>query len=162
MISSVTVAALLWTVALSSGLIAGIYFAFSAFIMQAFGKIDTSQSVAAMNAINETILRSWFMPLFFGSTIASVVLLLVALAHWGDAGSGLTLTAGAIYFIGMFVCTAVFNVPLNDLLAGLNEDNTNVEEVWSRYRKAWTRWNHLRTVSSLVTCGLCIWLLSAQ
>jgi uncharacterized membrane protein len=122
------VTALLWTAALSSGLIAGIYFAFSVFIMQAFGKIETSQSVAAMNAINETILRSLFMPLFFGSTIISVILIVVALVHWGDAGSGLTLIAGAIYFVGM----------------------------------SWTQWNHLRTVSSLVTCGLCIWILSAQ
>lgn len=161
--SSSIVTALLWTAALSSGLVAGIYFAFSVFIMQAFGKIETAQSVAAMNAINETILRSLFMPLFFGSTIISVILIVIALVHWGDAGSGMTLIAGAIYFIGMFVCTVVFNVPLNNLLAGLKEENsTNAEAVWSRYLKTWTRWNHLRTVSSLLTCGLYVWLLSAR
>jgi len=159
---SIIVTALLWTAALSSGLIAGIYFAFSVFIMKAFGKIETSQSVAAMNAINETILRSLFMPLFFGSTIISVILIVVALVHWGDTGSGLTLIAGAIYFVGMFVCTVVFNVPLNNVLAGLGEDSANAVEVWSHYLKVWTRWNHLRTVRSLATCGLSIWLLSAQ
>jgi uncharacterized membrane protein len=162
MMTSSIITALFWAAALSSGLIAGIYFAFSVFIMRAFGKIETSQSVVAMNAINETILRSLFMPLFFGSTIVSVILIIVALTHWGDAGSGLTLIAGAIYFVGMFVCTVVFNVPLNHLLAGVNEDNANAEEVWSLYLKTWTLWNHLRTVSSLVTCGLSIWLLSAQ
>jgi uncharacterized membrane protein len=82
--------------------------------------------------------------------------------HWGDAGSGLTLIAGAIYFVGMFVCTVVFNVPLNNVLAGLKEDIANAGEVWSHYLKVWTQWNHLRTVSSLVTCGLSIWLLSTQ
>jgi len=115
-----------------------------------------------MNAINETILRSLFMPLFFGSTIVSGILIVVALVHWGDAGSGLTLITGAIYFVGMFVCTVLFNVPLNNVLAGLNEDSDNAGEVWSHYVKVWTQWNHLRTVSSLVTCGLSIWLLSAQ
>ena len=160
--SSVIVAALFWTAALSSGLIAGIYFAFSVFIMQAFGRIETSQSVAAMNAINKTIQHSLFMPLFFGSTIISVILIIVALLHWGKEGSGLTLIAGAVYFVGMFVCTVVFNVPLNNLLAGLNEDSANAEQVWSHYLKVWTQWNHIRTVSSLVTCGLSIWLLSAQ
>ena len=45
--SSFIVTALLWTAALGSGLIAGIYFAFSVFIMQAFGKIDASQSITA-------------------------------------------------------------------------------------------------------------------
>jgi len=49
MISSLIVTALLWTAALSSCLIARIYFAFSVFIMQAFRKIETSQSVATIN-----------------------------------------------------------------------------------------------------------------
>ena len=160
--SSFIVTALFWTAALSNDLIADIYFTFSAFIIPAFGKIETSQSIAAMNAINETILRSLFMPLFFGSTIISVILIVVALVHWGDTGSGLTLIAGAIYFVGMFVCTVVFNVPLNNVLAGLGEDSANAVEVWSHYLKVWTRWNHLRTVSSLVTCGVSMWLLSAQ
>ncbi len=60
------------------------------------------------------------MPLFFGSTIVSGILIVVALVHWGEAGSGLTLTAGAIFFVGMFVCTVVFNLPLNNVLAGLH------------------------------------------
>ena len=160
MMSSSIVAVLLWTAALSSGLIAGVYFAFSAFIMQAFGKLETSQSVAAMNAINETILRSFFMPLFFGSTLVSVMLMIAALVHWNDAGSGWTLLAGVVYFMGMFVCTVVFNVPLNNLLAKLNEDSTHAGGVWSRYLKTWTQWNHLRTVSSLAASGLSIWLLT--
>jgi uncharacterized membrane protein len=140
---------------------AGIYFAFSAFIMRAFDRLETTQSVAAMNAINKTILGSWFMPLFFGTTIVSVILMIVALANWGDPDSGLMLITGVLYFTGMFVCTAVFNVPLNKLLAGLNEDSTNTAEVWRRYLRTWTGWNHIRTVSLLITCGLCIWLLSA-
>ena len=160
MMSSFIVTVLIWAAALGSGLVAGIYFAFSAFIMQAFGKLEISQSVAAMNAINETILRSLFMPLFFGSTLVSVMLMILALIHWGDAGAGLLLLAGMVYFVGMFVCTVIFNVPLNNLLAKLNEDSTHADAVWSRYLKTWTQWNHLRTVSSLVTCGTCIGLLT--
>jgi len=158
--SSSIVTALLWTAALSSGLIAGVYFAFSGFIMQAFGSINTTQSIAAMNAINETILRSLFMPLFFGSSIISLCLIIVAFAHWGEAGSELMLIAGAVYFIGMFVCTVVFNVPLNNLLARTDPISDHAHQVWSRYLKIWTLWNHLRTASSLITCVLCIRLLS--
>ncbi len=159
--SSSIITALLWTAALSSGLIAGVYFAFSGFIMQAFRKIDTTQFIAAMNAINETILRSLFMPLFFGSSLISVLLVIVAVANWDEAGSGLTLIAGVIYFVGMFVCTALFNVPLNNTLARIDPDSVDAHHVWSRYVKTWTNWNHLRTVSSLVTCVLCIWVLSS-
>ena len=160
MMSSSFITALLWTAALGSGLIAGIYFAFSVFIMQAFGKIDASQSIAAMNSINETILRSLFMPLFFGSSIISVLLVIVAFANWGEAGAELTLIAGAVYFVGMFVCTVVFNAPLNNSLAKLDSNSDDANQVWSRYLVTWTRWNHLRTVSSLVSCILCIWLLA--
>ena len=158
--TSSIVTALLWTAALSSGLIAGIYFAFSGFIMRAFGDIDTEHSIAAMNSINKTILRSLFMPLFFGSSLISVLLIAAAIAQWGEAGTGLTLIVGFVYFFGMFVCTILFNVPLNNSLAKLDKNSENAHRVWSRYLKTWTTWNHLRTVSSLATCTICIWLLS--
>ena len=160
--SSSILTILLWAAALSSGLIAGVYFAFSTFIMPAFAKIETTQSIAAMNSINKIILHSLFMPLFFGSSIISVVLIIFSFIHWGEDGSALTFITGIIYFIGMFLCTVVFNVPLNNALArtALNENNT--QQIWSHYLKGWTKWNHLRTVSSLITCVLSIWILSAQ
>ena len=158
--SSTLVTILLWAAALSSGLIAGVYFAFSGFIMKAFDKIETAQSVAAMNSINEVILRSLFMPVFFGSSIISFLLVVVAFVYWGEAGAGPALIAGMIYFAGMFVCTVVFNVPLNNALAKLGPDSNNTQQMWSRYLRTWTNWNHLRTVSSLITCALCIWILT--
>ncbi|MFQ5469708.1 MAG: DUF1772 domain-containing protein [Gammaproteobacteria bacterium] len=160
MISSTIITALLWTAALSSGLIAGVYFAFSGFIMRAFGEIDATHAIASMNSINETILRSSFMPLFFGSSIISVLLMIFAFFHWGEARAALMLLGGAVYFIGMFVCTVLFNVPLNNSLARVDSYNSNAQQVWSHYLSAWTKWNHLRTVSSLVTCILCIGVLS--
>lgn len=159
--SSSIITALLWTAALSSGLIAGVYFAFSGFIMQALRKIDTAQSIAAMNSINETILRSLFMPLFFGSLIISVLLIIVAIVNWHEAGSELTMVAGAVYFVGMFVCTILFNVPLNNMLAKIDANSVDAHHVWLHYLKTWTNWNHLRTISSLVTSVLCIWVLSS-
>jgi len=162
MMASPLASVLLWTTALSSGLMAGIYFAFSGFIMKSFGTLETRYSVVAMNAINETILRSWFMPLFFGSTITSIFLILLSIFNWREAGSMTGLIAGMVYLIGMFVCTTVFNVPLNNALAALHPDSVDAQRVWSHYLKRWTTWNHLRTVSSLLTSVLCIWLLNHQ
>ncbi|MDX2464242.1 MAG: DUF1772 domain-containing protein [Porticoccus sp.] len=160
MISSTIVTTLLWAAALSSGRMAGVYFAFSGFIMRAFSKIAATQSIAAMNSINETILRSSFMPLFFGSSIISVLLMIHAFLHWGEASATLMLIAGAIYFTGMFGCTVLFNVPLNNSLAKLGSYDASAQQVWSRYITVWTNWNHLRTISSLVTCIICVWVLS--
>jgi uncharacterized membrane protein len=157
--SSPFVTVLLWAAALSSGLMAGVYFAFSGFIMKAFARIEPAQSVAAMNSINEVILRSLFMPVFFGSSIISFLLVIVGFIYWGKAGAGLALIAGMVYFVGMFACTVVFNVPLNNALARPDPDSNNAQQIWSHYLITWTKWNHLRTVCSLITCALCIWLL---
>ncbi len=160
MMSSTILTVLLWATALSSGLIAGVYFAFSGFIMKAFNKLDATQSIIAMNSINETIIRSWFMPLFFGSSIISVILIILSIIYWTERGAELILITGGTYFIGMFICTVLFNVPLNVSLEKLTPDSTNNKQIWSHYFKTWTSFNHLRIVSSLVTCILCVWLLS--
>lgn len=158
--STLPITALLWAAALGSGLMAGVYFAFSAFIMKAFDTLETAHAVSAMNAINEVILRSLFMPLFFASTIISLLLGVAAFVYRDEAGAVLALIAGLVYFVGMFVCTVVFNVPLNNTLSNLDPVSGNAQQTWSHYLNKWTQWNHLRTVSSLVTCALCIWLLS--
>jgi len=159
--SSSIMTVLLWTAAFSSGLIGGVYFAFSGFIMPAFSKIETTQSIAAMKSINEIILRSLFMPLFFGSSFVSVLLIVIAFVNWDKTGSGLTMLAGAVYFFGMFVCTALFNVPLNNTLARVELESIDAHHVWSHYLKTWTNWNHIRAISSLITCVLCIWVISS-
>ena len=153
---------LLWTAALGSGLMAGIYFAFSGFIMASFGALETRYGLAAMNAINETILRSWFMPLFFVSTITSIILTIFSIVHWGEVGAMTGLIAGMVYLVGMFVCTVAFNVPLNNTLVGLNPDSAKAQLIWAHYLKNWTSWNHLRAISSLLSSVLCIWLLTKQ
>lgn len=157
--SSSIMTALLWAFVLSSGLMAGVYFAFSGFIMKAFDELEASQSISAMNAMNEIILRSIFMPVFFGSSILSLLVVVLSFVYWGQAGTALAFIAGMLYFIGMFICTAAFNVPLNNALASVSRDTRNVQQAWSHYLKNWTRWNHLRTVSSMLSCILCIWLL---
>jgi hypothetical protein len=43
---------LLWFGAIGCGLLAGVYFAFSAFIMTAFDRLEPAQGVSAMNSIN--------------------------------------------------------------------------------------------------------------
>jgi len=158
--SSLVVIVFLWAVALSSGVMAGVYLAFSCFIMRAFNQLGAPQAVAAMNAINASIVRSVFMPVFFGSTILSVCLIVISIFHWDEVGAGLVFIAGAVYFTGMFVCTVLFNVPLNNFLATLKDDSKNLQQAWSQYYKVWTEWNHLRVISSLVTCITCIWILS--
>lgn len=158
--TSVIVTALLWAAVLGSGVMAGIYFAFSTFIMRAFGHLEPAQAVAAMNAINAGILRSLFMPLFFGSSLVSLLLAIAGMIRWEEPGAGWMLLAGVVYLLGMFVCTVLFNVPLNQTLAAVEPNLAAAAQHWSHYLQAWTRWNHLRTLASLVTCTIGVWLLA--
>lgn len=146
---------LLWFSAIGCGLIAGLYFAFSTFIMTAFDRIGQACGVA-MNAINATILGSLFMPLFFGTTIAGAALGVMAVMRWGEPGAAYMLAGGAIYVIGMFVVTVIFNVPLSNELARADPAHADTARVWARYLKDWTFWNHVRTIASTTASALFI------
>lgn len=65
--------------ALSCGAMAGIYYAFSGFILRAFESVGPDTAAKAMVAINRTILQSGFMVLFFGSSLLCLGLLVAAL-----------------------------------------------------------------------------------
>lgn len=47
-----------------------------------------------MNSINEVILRSLFMPLFWGTTLANVALVALAAGYWDAPGAKAMLVGG--------------------------------------------------------------------
>src|ERR1043165_8476545 len=100
--------------AIGSGMMAGLFFAFSTFIMQALGKRPAPVGIAAMQSINETILKPVFFLLFFGTALLSVVLGIQAVLAWDDAGAGWRLAGALLYLIGSIAITMQFNVPLNN------------------------------------------------
>lgn len=151
--------ALLWFSAIGCGLLAGVYFAFSTFIMRALGRIETPAGITAMNAIDAVILRSLFMPLFLGSSLAALVLAGIALLQWHQPGSIAVFAGGVIYIVGMFVCTMLLNVPLNNALAAVDPASTDGANVWARYLRDWTFWNHVRTIASTVAMILFIYAI---
>jgi uncharacterized membrane protein len=151
---------LLWFCALGCGVIAGLYFAFSTFIMTALGRIEQAHGVSAMNAINVAIQQSLFMPIFLGTTLAALVLAIIAVFRWDQPGSMAMVAGGLVYVLGMFVVTMVFNVPLNNALAAV--DPAEAQSVWARYLKDWTSWNHVRTLSSLAGSAFFIAALAAR
>jgi uncharacterized membrane protein len=140
---------LLWFSAIGCAVIGGVYFAFSTFIMTAFATLDRAAGIAAMQAINDVILRSLFMPLFFGTTLASLILAGLAIVRWSVPGSRLILIAACLYVAGMFLVTVIFNVPLNNGLAAKAAATAEAASVWTDYLRTWTFWNHVRTATSI-------------
>lgn len=153
---------LLWFSAIGSGVMAGIYFAFSVSIMSSFAAISEPSGIAATQPINQIILRSGFMPLFFATPLVSAALVVLAIATWEAPGSVAMCAGGLIYIVGMFVCTMACNVPLNNLLERVAPENPESGELWQRYLRDWTRWNHLRTIACTLSCGVLIKALLAR
>jgi uncharacterized membrane protein len=153
---------LLWFSALGCGLLAGVYFAFSTFIMPALGQIGQANGVAAMNAMNSTILRSLFMPLFFGTTLSSAALAVVGTVRWGEPGSAPMLVGGVAYVLGMFGVTMLFNVPLNNALAAIDPASPTGAPIWARYVRDWTFWNHVRTIACVAATALFIAAIASR
>ncbi len=147
------VTGLLWFNILGCALLGGVYFAFSAFIMRALRESGMA-GVTAMNAVNRVILRSAFMPLFFGTTLASVVLAAGALMHVRVAGSLYPIAGGLLYVGGMFGVTMLCNVPLNNALQNVQAESRTGMAIWNDYLRRWTLWNHVRTVSCLGAAAL--------
>ena len=157
----VLMSGLLWFSALGCGVMAGVYFAFSTFIMTALGRLDQAAGIAAMNAVNVDIVRSLFMPLFLGTTVAGAALVVMGVLRFNEPGAASMIAGGGLYVIGMFVVTMAFNVPLNNALAAAQPSAPEAGAVWAAYLKDWVFWNHVRTVASLVASVLFVAALCA-
>lgn len=140
--------------ALGSGLIGGLFFAFSTFIMAALAARPPAEGMAAMASINRVILRSLFMPVFFGTALLALGIGIYALVVWTPVS--LWLLAGVLlYLLGTIGVTMVWNVPLNNRLDGADPAADN-EALWAHYVDRWTKWNHVRTVAPLAASGVFI------
>lgn len=153
---------LLWFSALGCGVLAGLFFAFSAFIMRALGRLPPAAGIAAMNAINDAILRSLFMPLFLGTTLSAAALSVIAVLQWEQPGAAAMFCGGAIHVLGMFACTMFIEVPQNNALQRFDPGSEAALPVWRRYLIRWTAWNHVRTLACTAACALFVAALVAR
>jgi len=136
------------------GLVAGIFFAFSTFVMKALAQQPAAPGIATMQAINITVINPLFMTAFFGTGAACLVVAIAALVKWQHAGSADVLAGCLLYLIGSIGVTIAGNVPLNDALAVVKPDSLEATKVWSTYLNSWTFWNHVRTIASIAAATL--------
>jgi uncharacterized membrane protein len=104
---------LMFLCALGCGLIAGAFFAFSTFVMKALARIPPAQGIAAMQSINIVVLNPWFLGLFLGTSLACVV---VSLLAWSRPGAAWVIAGSLLYLVGTILVTMRCNVPRNDRL----------------------------------------------
>ena len=135
--------------ALGSGLMAGVFFTFSTFVMRALARQPAAHGIATMQSINVTVLNPWFLGVFFGTAATCSVLAFDSLVLRPVPGAWLLLAGSALYVLGTFLVTMVCNVPWNNRLAAADAASAAGQALWARYLSRWTAWNHVRTVAAL-------------
>jgi len=137
---------------LTTGLVAGVFYAYAVSVSPGLAAQPDASYVATMQAINEKIQN----PLFFLSFFGAVLFLLAALAvHLPRPRLGrfwLIALASALYVGGGFLLTVFVNVPLNEALArvALEAFPGELARARAAYEGPWVFWNGVRTVFSFV------------
>jgi uncharacterized membrane protein len=150
---------------LGSGLMAGTFFAFSAFIMRALSRLPTAQGIAAMQSINVVVLNPCFLGIFLGTGALCIGVGISSLTAWSRPGAAWLLVGSVLYVVGNVVVTRVCNVPRNEALALIDPMSPSAANTWTNYLVTWNAWNHVRTITGLIamaslTIGL--WLSRAS
>ncbi len=129
---------------ITTGLIAGLYYAYSVSVMPGFKRADDHTIVDGMQGINIAIINPWFFLSFLGSVILGAVSIFLNLGTpvlvWVIVGVGLNIV--------QFVVTMAINVPLNNRLeaAGRVDVVKDLARTRREFEAVWTRWNLVRTL----------------
>jgi uncharacterized membrane protein len=135
--------------ALGSGLVAGVFFAFAAFVLAALARLPAASGIAAMQAITVAIKSRLFLIVFFGTAALTGVLGLAAPLKWSEPGSGWLLLGALLFLNGPFGVTLLKNLPLNNKLAAMKPDSAEGARFWEEFRAVWGLWNHVRWIGAL-------------
>jgi uncharacterized membrane protein len=147
--------------ALGCGVVGGVFFAFSTFVMKALNALPPPQGIAAMKSINVIVLNPLFLGVFLGTAVGCVALVISSTLSWEKPGAALVLAGGVLYLVGTLLVTIACNVPRNDALAALDPVGAESSQFWTNYIRVWTAWNHVRTIAAIAASGLmmiALWL----
>lgn len=147
---------ILISAALGSGMMAGLFCAFSNFVMRALSKLPPTMAIEAMQSINLAIVRPAFLIVFLGTGVACALAFGLGWQHLSKDTLVYVSAGGAIYALGGIAVTIAFNVPLNNRLAAVDPESKGGANVWQVYLAKWTRWNHVRSIATIFSTILLI------
>jgi uncharacterized membrane protein len=139
---------------LGTACMAGMFFAFSVFVMKGLDRLPAPTGIAAMQSINAAVGNPVFGLGFAGTALLCLVLAISSLVMIGEAGAPLVLAGSLVYLAGGLVLTVRYHIPRNNRLMKVDPASAASVEWWRRYVSEWTTWNHVRTVASLAAVGL--------
>lgn len=138
----------------ATGLLAGLYYGVSCAWMLTLRRTDDHTFVRVMQRMNVAIVNGWFLVVFLGAPLLSVLAVVLS-ASAADRAVLPWVVAGAVLNLLAIISTARRNIPLNDDLdaAGDPDRIPDIAAVRERFEMPWVRWNLVRTVACTAALG---------
>jgi len=131
-------------------LMAGFFYAFSVCVMPGLDRISPSMAIEAMQAINAAVRNPVFFMTFFLTPLVAIIAAGLTYLSDGKRAAIFMGLATGIYVLLAQLLTVSVNVPMNEALAVVDPATTQAHTLWRDYSTLWTRWNTVRTITSLV------------
>lgn len=138
--------------AVGAGLIGGVFFAFSTFVMRALQRLPAREGLAAMQSINVAAPTPPFVGVLLGTGVTSAALVVASVVRPDDPGAGWRAAGGVAYLVTVGI-TIAYHVPRNDALGRIDPSSSVAATEWLRYARPWTTWNHVRAATALLAAG---------
>lgn len=138
----------------ASALVAGVFQAFSDFVMAGLARARPAGGIESMQQLNRTVMRSVFLATFLALVPLTVGFAIYGFTTLSGPARVLVIAASALYIMSVFLATVFGNVPMNNALDALAHDSDAARDYWARYTRRWTRWNHVRTLGAAATSAL--------
>jgi len=135
--------------AITTGLIAGLFYSWTCGITQGLGNLPDTGYLGAFQAINREIQRPWFFISFLGTVLLLPVSAWLCYRGHQQTSFLFLLNASLLYIIGVFGVTIAGNVPLNEMLDKTNLQSISVESIAEIRKSFESKWNQLNTVRTL-------------
>jgi uncharacterized membrane protein len=141
-----------------SGLMAGVFFAFSTAVMPGLRRLRPSAGAEAMQHVNVVIQNPLFLLVFMGTGLICLLVAIGALVS-GAAGAVWLVIGALLYVVGSVGLTMGVNVPMNNRLDAANPITDTGAAIWADYLTRWTAWNHVRALAcTAATAALAVGL----
>jgi len=137
-----------------SGLMAGLFYAWSISVTPGLAKISDDSYLKAFQSMNRAILNPLFFVVFFGLLLLLPLLTYLSFQTSISNQFWYVILATILYFVGIMGVTIGGNVPLNNSLEALQIESMTPEQM-DEFRKGferkWNRLNLIRTICSFLT-----------
>lgn len=149
--------AVLLAATLTSGMMAGLFYAYSISVMPALHRAGAPVFVEVMQRINTVITNGWFMFCFAGALVFGAI---AAVIHGVNGPSAVFVPTliGVVLYAGQLVLTFTLHIPLNNALDAAGD--TDPAATRQAFETRWVRWNHARTLLCTGSFASLCWALS--